>query len=94
MEQWGEKNLKLSDQDWIVSDYCKSTVEDVTVHVLSGMSMMGDGLRAAVHSLYVCNSPFIAALDPNESKNAPLIVEVEGSTVEVEFKVGYFENDD
>jgi len=92
LDKWKGKTLKLSDVQWVVSDYCGTTLDKVTVHVIQGMSLMTDSLKVAVRDLYACNSPFVLVLDPAKDKNVPLVVDVMGTTAEVEIPVHNFEN--
>jgi hypothetical protein len=47
-------------------------------------------MKSLVQALFVCDSPFLLAFDPNGTTlNEPLVVEVEDKmTSQVEFKVG------
>lgn len=92
LDKWKGKTLKLSDVAWVSSDYCEyATNDDVTIHLVSGMSLSTDALIVAARDLFVCNSPFVLALDPAKDKNAPLVVDVKGATTEVEIQVYNFQ---
>jgi hypothetical protein len=91
LKKWKGKTLELSDIDWITKQYCGSPDGNVTVHFLSGMEISRESMVSLVQALYTCNSPFVLALDPAGSNNAPLIVDVKnGQSSNVEFKVGSF----
>jgi|GEM_PF-4353354 len=93
-DKWKGKTLKLSDINWVASDYCGTPLDKLTtdIHLVSGMSLMLPDIEVAIRDLYFCHSPFVLALDPTSGNNAPLVVDVKGGTTKVEILVHDFEN--
>jgi hypothetical protein len=88
VNKWKDQPLQLSDPKWVTMQYCGSADGNVTVYFLGGMSINQESMQALVQALYVCDSAFALALDPQGSNNAPLVVRVRsGTTNEVDFKV-------
>ncbi|MCB9451164.1 MAG: hypothetical protein H6672_06975 [Anaerolineaceae bacterium] len=89
ISQWSGKTLMLSDVNWVLSQFCPEG-ESPRLSFLAGMSISRAGQEALVRGLYVCDAPFVIAIDPDKSFNAPLVLKVSGGETTVSVRAGSF----
>jgi hypothetical protein len=89
MEKWAGKTLVLSDVNWILREFCPED-EEPTLFFAAGTSFGPEWQSVLARGLFICDSPFVVAIDPDKTESSPLVLEVVEGENDIVIAAGSF----